>query len=226
MYQTKPFAKDPIMSNIFYSFRRCPYAIRARLAIAYSQQSVCLREVVLKHKPQEMIALSEKATVPVLQLSNGDVIDESLEIMVWALEHADPNGWLTPDLALMLELIDENDFEFKHWLDKYKYSDRFPEHPVSYYQQRADDFLFKLEAKLHSATYLFGDNISLADIAIFPFIRQFASVDKTYFEQLPYRFLKSWLKRLTTQPLFISVMDKYPQWVKDSETFIFPKKLK
>ena len=214
------------MSNIFYSFRRCPYAIRARLAIAYSQQSVYLREVVLKHKPKEMIELSEKATVPVLQLTNGDVIDESLDIMIWALEYADPKGWLTPNLPLMLELIDENDFEFKNWLDKYKYADRFPQQSVDYYQQRADDFLFKLETKLQGSRYLFGENISLADMAIFPFVRQFAGVDKTYFENLSYRALQNWLTNLTTLPLFISIMSKYPSWNSENKGVLFPERIK
>ena len=200
--------------------------MRARLAIAYSQQSVYLREVVLKHKPKEMIVLSEKATVPVLQLTNGDVIDESLDIMIWALEYADPKGWLTPNLPLMLELIDENDFEFKNWLDKYKYADRFPQQSVDYYQQRADDFLFKLETKLQGSRYLFGENISLADMAIFPFVRQFAGVDKTYFENLSYRALQNWLTNLTTLPLFISIMSKYPSWNSENKGVLFPERIK
>ena len=207
------------MSNILYSFRRCPYAIRARLALAYSQQKVLLREIILENKPQELLNISTKGTVPVLYLSNGNVIDESLEIMVWALEQADPDGWLAPSLSSMLDLIDENDFEFKTWLDKYKYADRYPEYSKHDYCLRADDFLLKLNRRLQQTKYLFSHQLSLADIAIFPFIRQFSSVDKAYFEQLPYTQLKDWLTDLTAQPFFQSSMQKYPTWLESAKEF-------
>jgi len=192
------------MAHTLYSFRRCPYAMRARLAIAYSQQQVQLREIILKEKPPEMLALSEKATVPVLQLSSGEVLDESLDIMAWALSHNDPNNWLAGNLNQMLSLIDENDFEFKEWLDRYKYADRFPEFTESYYRDQCEDFLVKLELRLTVTQYLFANKLTLADIAIFPFIRQFASVDKQWFQQTPYHNLKIWLDGLISIVLFFT----------------------
>ncbi|MCW8994428.1 MAG: glutathione S-transferase [Psychromonas sp.] len=210
------------MNNTLYSFRRCPYAIRARLAISYSQQQVALREIDLKNKPEAMLAISAKGTVPVLQLSNGGVLDESLDIMVWALEKSDPDGWLDTDLLAMLSLIDENDFEFKNWLDKYKYAEQFPQQTVDYYREQAEEFLFKLENRLSLSPYLFGDKISLADIAIFPFVRQFAKVSLSYFEQSPFPCLQRWLTHFNNSTLFHSVMEKYPIWLESGEEISFP----
>lgn len=211
------------MPNTLYSFRRCPYAIRARLAIAVSSQPVFLREIMLKNKPAEMLALSSKGTVPVLQLADGTVLDESLDIMVWALELRDPNAWLQGSLTEMLNLIDENDFEFKDWLDKYKYADRFPEYPALYYREHAEEFLLQLENRLSNSPYLFGQQISLADMAILPFIRQFSGVDKDWFEQSPYPFLKVWLANFINSTLFNSVMKKYPIWLESGQQSTFPE---
>jgi len=212
------------MTNILYSFRRCPYAIRARLAIAYSQSQVQLREVALKNKPPEMLALSAKGTVPVLLLEDKTLIDESLDIMIWALENADPEGWLTPDLTTMLALIDENDFEFKTWLDKYKYAPNDDPALIINYREQAEDFLFKLEQKLLNTPYLFGEKISLADIAIFPFIRQFAAVDLVSFEKNEFSNIKKWLNHFSDSELFLSVMDKYPTWLESGKAIPFPSK--
>lgn len=210
------------MTNVLYSFRRCPYAIRARLAIAYSQQSVWLREVELQEKPPEMLQLSAKGTVPILQLSSGEVLDESLEIMVWALSKNDPDKWLANNIQIMLALIDENDFEFKLWLDKYKYADRFPVHDEAYYREQCEYFLSKLERYLFNNRYLFSQKISLADIAILPFIRQFAAVDMAWFKQSHYPNLQRWLADLTSTALFTSVMKKYPSWLTTQEQHKFP----
>ncbi len=210
------------MANILYSFRRCPYAMRARLAIAYSQQPVALREVVLKNKPQALLASSAKGTVPVLVLEDGSVIDESLDIMAWTLEKSDPDAWLSADLLAMLNLIDENDFEFKKWLDRYKYADRFPEHSTDYYRQQGEEFLFKLEHRLLASPYLFGQRISLADSAIFPFVRQFAAVDPTHFAQSPFPHLQRWLTDFSNSALFHSVMEKYPPWLESQQEITFP----
>ena len=212
------------MNHTLYSFRRCPYAMRARLAIAYSQQQVALREITLKIKPEAMIALSAKGTVPVLQLSNGSVLDESLDIMVWALEKSDPDGWLNADLSEMLNLIDENDFEFKTWLDKYKYAERFPQQTADYYREQAQEFLFKIENRLLASPYLFGERISLADMAIFPFIRQFSAINQTCFEKSPYPRLQIWLAHFNNSTLFHSVMKKYPTWLESGEEILFPEK--
>jgi glutathione S-transferase len=206
------------MPNTLYSFRRCPYAIRARLALAVSSQSVFLREIILKNKPAEMLALSRKGTVPVLQLSDGTVVDESLDIMVWALARRDPDNWLQGSLTEMLSLIDENDFEFKD-----KYADRFPEYPALYYREHAEDFLMQLENRLSNSPYLFGQQISLADMAILPFIRQFAGVDKDWFEQSAYPFLKVWLANFIDSQLFTSVMKKYPIWLESEQQTTFPE---
>ncbi|MFT6926074.1 MAG: glutathione S-transferase [Psychromonas sp.] len=210
------------MTNTLYSFRRCPYAIRARLALAVSSQSVFLREIILKNKPPEMLALSSKGTVPVLQLSDGTVLDESLDIMVWALVEHDPKGWLQGNLIEMLNLIDENDFEFKEWLDKYKYADRFPEYSALYYREQTEDFLMQLENRLGNNPYLFGQHISLADMAILPFIRQFSGVDKEWFEQSPYPLVKAWLAEFLNSQLFTSVMNKYPTWLESEQPISFP----
>ncbi|PKF62216.1 glutathione S-transferase [Psychromonas sp. psych-6C06] len=210
------------MSHILYSFRRCPYAMRARLAIAYSQQSVQLREIILKEKPDEMLQISRKGTVPVLQLKNGKILDESLDIMAWAISQHDPDDWQTDNMDNMLALIDENDFEFKQWLDKYKYAVRFPENSETYYREQCEDFLVKLEKRLLFNDYLFLNRVTLADIAIFPFIRQFASVDKAWFNDSPYPQLKKWLQELINSPLFESIMQKYPTWLPSKEAQDFP----
>jgi len=210
------------MNHLLYSFRRCPYAIRARLAIAYSGQTVLLREISLQRKPQEMLALSAKGTVPVLQLADGTVLDESLDIMAWALEQSDPDGWLQGNLAEMLSLIDENDFEFKIWLDKYKYADRFLEQTADYYREQAEDFLFKLEDKLAVSPYLCGAKMGLADIAIFPFIRQFVAVDKEWFSRSAFPRLQVWLDSFIDTPLFKSVMKEYPIGLEYKQPITFP----
>lgn len=200
------------MLPILYSFRRCPYAIRARMAIAYASINLELREVSLANKPIEMLALSSKGTVPVLQLSDR-VIDESLEIMNWALEQSDPENWLSLDSQKkQLSLIEENDNEFKDWLDKYKYWDRFPQQTQQYYRSNAELFISKLERYLKSNKYLLGSKMCQADIAIFPFIRQFAFVDKPWFDQSNYPLVQRWLNQFLQSDLFGQVMEKHALW--------------
>lgn len=203
---------------ILYSFRRCPYAIRARLAVRVSGLVVALREVKLANKPEALLVCSPKGTVPVLRLSTGEVIDESLDIMRWALEQHDPEGWLQGQGKW---LIDINDGEFKSYLDHYKYADRFPEQSVDYYRQQAEGFIGMLEQQLHVTPFLSGERCGLADMAIFPFMRQFAFVDKAWFDQSEYTQLQAWLQGLLNGPLFLSVMDKYAPWQPDDETIIF-----
>jgi len=200
------------MLPILYSFRRCPYAIRARMAIAYASIDLELREVSLANKPAEMIALSPKGTVPVLQLEN-KVIDESLEVMRWALAQSDPDNWLAPECETgQFVLIEENDHWFKDWLDKYKYWDRFPQQSQQAYRSYAEQFIERLDLRLKENTYLFGAKICIADIAIFPFIRQFAFVDKPWFDQTDYTSVQRWLNALLTSSLFVQVMKKQPVW--------------
>ena len=155
------------MLPVLYSFRRCPYAIRARMAICYASITVELREVSLANKPQQMLALSAKGTVPVLQLPS-KVLDESLDIMHWALKQSDTNGWLRQETVAQAEkLIKVNDGDFKNWLDRYKYWERFPDQTQSFYRGRAEEFIAVLEVLLNKHRFLLGDDICLADTAIF-----------------------------------------------------------
>ncbi len=194
---------------ILYSFRRCPYAIRARLAINYAGIPVEIREVQLKQKPEQMLAISPKGTVPVLQLPDGKVIDESLGIMCWALAQNDPEHWL--DAGEDSErLIQWNDGEFKYYLDRYKYADRYPEFPSGYYRNQGEKFLAELESRLSQNLYLGGGHFSLLDAVILPFIRQFAAVDNQWFVSSGYQQLKKWLNGLLVSELFVSVMVKHP----------------
>ncbi len=208
---------------ILYSFRRCPYAIRTRLALVYAEQKVVLREVVLRNKPDTMLAISPKGTVPVLQLSDGRVLDESRDIIMWALQKNDPHHLLAVEEGLnaMQSLIDENDDHFKHWLDRYKYSERYPEQNREYYRQQAEVFLEKLDQCLNKNVYLFGQQPSLADISIMPFVRQFAHVDKQWFDDTGYSALKTWLQGWLEAPIFLKVMQKYLPWQEESEILIF-----
>ena len=211
-----------------YSFRRCPYAMRARLGILFAELQVELREIVLKNKPAPMLEISPKGTVPVLELINPDgsqqqVIEESREILEWALEQHDPQGLLNTDLTSAKALIDQNDNQFKHWLDRYKYADRYPELTQQDYRQKGEVFLQSLETLLTKNKYLLGDNISLADIGIMPFVRQFAHVDRGVFYSLPYPHLQAWLKGWLDHPKFQQVMVKFQPWQAGDEQVVFPK---
>ena len=197
---------------ILYSYRRCPYAMRARMALRYSGIEVEAREILLRQKPKHMRDISPKGTVPVLQLPNSQVIDESLDIMHWALAQYDPQQWLAGDAELTSALIEESDGGFKRVLDKYKYAIRFPEKPAGAYRAEGEVFLQKLERLLASQAYLCGARCSLADIAIFPFIRQFAAVDAAWFAQAPYPALQAWLQKLVDSELFSAIMQKVEPW--------------
>lgn len=200
------------MLPILYSFRRCPYAIRARMAIAYASINLELREVSLANKPAAMLAISPKGTVPVLQLSDR-VIDESLEVIDWALEQSDPDNWLiSGSYNEQQGLIAENDNEFKVWLDKYKYWDRYPQQSQLDYRVKAEEFIAKLEQRLKVNSFLFGSQMGLADIAIFPFIRQFAFVDKPWFDSSDYAAVQCWLNHFLQSNLFNRVMQKQALW--------------
>ena len=197
--------------NTLYSFRRCPYAMRARMALRYSGVAVNIVEVSLKAKPAEMLALSSKGTVPVLSV-DGQVIDESLAIMHWALAQSDPQDWLLKDdpvrQQLIAELIEENDQVFKVHLNRYKYAERYPEQPMMFYRAEGEVFLRRLDELLEGRDYLLADHPSLADVALMPFVRQFAHVDREWFGQTPYRRLQGWLQRFLESELFIGVMAK------------------
>ena len=211
---------------VLYSFRRCPYAMRARMALACSQIKVELREVILREMPPAMLACSPKATVPVLVFPDDTVLEESRDIINWVLSENDPENWMpaadSEAYAMAKQLIDENDGAFKEQLDRYKYAERYPEHPLEYYREQGGSFLKQLDDRLSRAAWLLGERISVADIAIFPFVRQFAHVDKPWFDQLPWSYLQKWLDTLLKSDLFASVMKKYPQWQEGDAPTRFP----
>jgi len=192
---------------MLYSFRRCPYAIRARLAISVSGVPVETSEVDLKAKPEHMLQLSPKGTVPVLALPDGKVIDESLDIMLWALQQHDASGLLNC-LEDSLVLIQRNDDEFKKHLDHYKYPERHPEFSQQHYREQAEIFLRELEQRLHRHRYLSGQEARLADLALMPFVRQFAQVDRNWFDASDYSKLREWLEMWVKSELFVAVMKK------------------
>jgi glutathione S-transferase len=211
---------------VLYSFRRCPYAMRARMAIAVSGQRCELREVVLRDKPAELLAASPKGTVPVLVDVDGRVIDQSLDIMLWALRRSDPENWLRPSHATldqMLALIAECDGDFKRDLDGYKYPERQPVPDAEAHRARGALFLMRLDALLQVRRCLHGDMPALADIAIAPFVRQFARVDPHRFEAEPWPALRSWLASRLAAPDFEQVMAKHPPWRAGQARVEFPR---
>ncbi len=193
--------------------------MRARMAIAVSGIHVELREVVLRNKPQALLDISPKATVPVLVTQDQKIIDESLDIMHWALQQSDPEKWLT---GIDKALISNNDNDFKYWLDRYKYADRHPEQSKHFYRQQGEQTLLMLEKRLEQSMYLTGENKGFTDIALFPFIRQFASVEISWFGQSPYPKVQAWLNELINSDLFITSMVKYKQWQQKDTTVLFP----
>lgn len=203
---------------VLYSFRRCPYAMRARMALWVAGVTVTLREVKLAAKPPALLAASPKGTVPVLVLADGQVIDESLDIMRWALAQRDPEGWLAGEDAA---LIAANDGQFKHHLDRAKYPGRYDEDGVTDHRAAALALLAPLEARLAEAPYLCGDRRSLTDIALLPFIRQFAAIDPAWFAAQPLPRLQAWLEGLLASDLFAAVMPKFAPWKEDDAPVLF-----
>lgn len=201
--------------------------MRARLGLLFAELKVELREVELKNKPAQMLAISPKGTVPVLELVEGSgskrrVIEESREILEWALQQHDPQGLLNVDLASADALIDQNDSAFKYWLDRYKYADRYPEWPQLAYRQKGEDFLQQLDRRLAKQRFLLGDRISSADISILPFVRQFAHVDREVFYGLAYPNLQKWLRDWLEQPVFQQAMIKFQPWREGDASVVFP----
>ena len=193
---------------ILYSFRRCPFAMRARMALLVSGQTVELREILLRAKPQAMLDASPKGTVPVLVLNDGQVIDQSLDIMRWALALQDPEAWLAGDDEA---LIDRFDGSFKHHLDRYKYPNRHGTDPVEH-RAAGLEHLQALEQRLAASTFLCGPARTLADIALFPFIRQFAATDQAWFDAQPLPRVQAWLAMLIGSELFDRAMLRVPAW--------------
>ena len=201
---------------VLYSFRRCPYAMRARLALHVSGVAYEHREVALKAKPAEMLAVSPKGTVPVLCLASGEVLEQSLDIMRWALEQHDPHGWLptTPEAkAKTGALMTANDGEFKANLDRYKYPQRFGLDDGLKHRELGAMWLNELDAQLQVSGYLSDKYWGLADACIAPFIRQFARTDRAWFDAQPWAHLLQWLEAFENSDAFLAVMHKHPLWV-------------
>jgi glutathione S-transferase len=191
------------------------------MAIAYAGIEVGLREVILKNKPAAMLEASSKGTVPVLIDTNGRVIDESLDVMAWALDQQDSDHWLS-GMGLQDPLINSCDNTFKHWLDRYKYAVRFPEQTEQWYREQGEHFLDQLEQLLADHLYLRGDSLSAVDVAVMPFVRQFAAVDTNWWSGRPYPQVATWLELLLESDLFKGVMNKYPQWHDGDPAIRFP----
>lgn len=210
---------------VLYSFRRCPYAMRARLAVASAALACEVREVALRSKPAQLLTASPKGTVPVLVLPDGRVIDESLDVMLWALRQHDPEGWLqAPQGTLqdMLALIAGNDGDFKQHLDRYKYPNRYPQDPGGelrgFAEQHRDAgaaWLWSWQGRLLNQPWLFGDRASLADMAVLPFVRQFAHTDAAWFAAQAWPQLQAWLARFEASARYQAVMGKFAPWQAD-----------
>jgi glutathione S-transferase len=210
---------------ILYSFRRCPYAMRARLALLSSGIRCELREVVLRNKPPELLAASAKGTVPVLITPDGQVIDQSLEIMLWALRQNDPEHWLPADVATFdagLALLSRCDGDFKHHLDRYKYPQRYEGADKWASRAVAVSFVADLEARLTQNHYLFGSKLSMFDAGTAPFLRQFAHVDALWFAAQPWPHVQAWLAAFEATDAFKRVMSAVPPWVASVPATVFP----
>lgn len=228
---------------ILYSLRNCPYAMRARIAIFKSRQTVMLRDLVLSHKPEELLTASPKGTVPVLVLDNGVVIEESLEVMLWALRETDPDDLLHLNALNVsenqhegegksenkqesvhlhqLQLINDFDVNFKVRLEQYKCAKRYKESNIEQCRDACELYVQKLEQRLTKHLFLFSDKESLADIALLPFIRQFARIERQWYLQSPYPKVRAWLNNYLQSPMFTKVMAKHPLWLESYETVLF-----
>tara|TARA_B100000795_G_C22783840_1_gene433617 strand:- start:1329 stop:1922 length:594 start_codon:yes stop_codon:yes gene_type:complete len=197
--------------------------MRARMALMISNQKVEFREVLLRDKPQAMIDISSKGTVPVLLLQSGKVIDESLDVIDWALSISDPENWMRSQKSAKSSVfIKTNDGDFKHHLDRYKYSKRFENEDPNYHREKCLNFIQQIEDELNTSKFLFDDNLSLLDISILPFIRQFRIADMDWFDSLDMPKIQKWLMNFLESELFKSIMLKYPQWKEGDEKIIFP----
>ena len=213
---------------VLYSFRRCPYAMRARWALLQAGLLVEWREVALRHKPECLRQVSPKATVPVLVTADGRVIDESLAVMRWALRQADPCDWLGVGLAseqreAIAMLIEENDGPFKHHLDRFKYTDRYPGASREEHQRQGLALLESWSTRIASTGWLVGQRCSLADAALWPFVRQWRIADPIGFDQYaPLASLRLWLQRFLDAPAFDRLMQRIEPWQPGDPRRLFP----
>ena len=216
-----PFAALNVLPRL-YSFRRCPYAIRARMAIASAKVAVQVCEVALRDKPSDMLAISPKGTVPVLHLANGQVLEESIDIMFWALRQNDRQSWLRDvrvDASLAQQWVERCDTQFKPLLDRYKYAIRHPQQTqLAHRQQALDAFVLALEAQLRDRRHLLGESPCWADAAVFPFVRQFAMVEPRWFDQAALPALQRWLSGWVNGDLFRQVMARQGAAIESSST--------
>ena len=197
--------------------------MRARMALHVSNQKVEFREVLLRDKPQSMLDISLKGTVPVLLLDSGDVIDESLDVIDWALTQNDPLDWSRSKKSKKSELlIETNDGEFKHHLDRYKYSKRYEDEDPIHHRENCMNFINEIEDQLSITKFLYDDNLSIVDISILPFIRQFRIADMEWFDALKKPNTQKWLMAFLDSELFKNIMIKYPQWKDSDEKIYFP----
>ncbi len=216
---------SPTALPLLYSFRRCPYAMRARLALLASATLCEIREVVLSRKPSALLQLSPKGTVPVLVLPDGTVLDQSLDIMLWALQRNDPGHWLPTSpaqLADALLLIARSDTEFKFHLDRYKYPNRYDLPDGLEHRALGSIFLHDLEVRLTDTGHIQGDHFGFLDAALAPFVRQFAHTDPEWFAQQPWQALQTWLKLFEASPDFAAVMEKWRPWEDGHTPGFFP----
>jgi len=218
----------PDFYPVLYSFRRCPFAMRARLALAASGQVCKLREVVLGSKPAELLHASPKGTVPVLVLPQGAVLEQSLDIMLWALRRNDPQHWLPAnavDLEVALSLIAHCDGSFKQDLDRYKYPHRYALPDGLGHRALGAKFLGVLNQQLTETAYLHGARTGLADAAIAPFVRQFAHTDPLWFSDQRWPALQAWLAAFKHSESYQTVMGKYAAWTPGQPQQLFPPSL-
>ncbi|MBL6596225.1 MAG: glutathione S-transferase [Candidatus Puniceispirillum sp.] len=209
----------------FWSFRRCPYAMRARLAIAASGEVVRLREILLRNKPEAFLSASPKGTVPVLVLADGTVIDESRDVMFWVLGRNDPDGWLTiwrQDPQRVTAFLDRLDGPFKDDLDRYKYASRYAGADAKAHQASGAGFLHELDKALEQTGALSGTNLGILDFASLPFVRQFRIANPDWFDAQPWPHLSVWLQAFLDSARFQQIMEKYPQWNEGASPIIFP----
>ena len=201
---------------ILYTFRRCPYAMRARMGLAYGNIHYLHREILLRRRPEALYDISSKGTVPVLMLQDGSVLDESIDIMRWVLKHRDYDKWYSDRKSEQDYIIKMNDIDFKKKLDKYKYHVRYPEFTFQQYRDDISEYLSSYDNTLSSQKYMVGDHLRFVDIALMPFIRQCAHVDLAWFNN-QFTYLSKWLADLKKSELFERIMQKYDVWDEDSE---------